>query len=540
MSDQDLANTAQPGGGPAPGDLPLEHHSLMEIFEELSFREKWTKVLYGLKQPKETGDYKYAMFQIQRLWSPFFAITVPLLVILVMMIVGSSQQQDKTYEVQVMEAKEVEKLDDIKEIEEPVEPQENEPVDMPVDSITVGAGQQSGPPTPVVGDFSPQPAQFDSVAVTKSPIVMRGIYASRSPGQRGSALAGRGGSGATEAAVMRALRWLKKNQETDGSWPKTRPAMTALATLTFLAHGETPSSPEFGGTVERAIRWLVEHQEGDGHFSGRDGNDYTHPICTYALCEAYALTKIPMVRDAAEKAVACVIKGQHASGGFNYKLNQENRDDTSYMGWCAQALKAAKMAGVGSAGEVDAAMRKAINGFKKNYQGDSSSGGFGYITPGRTGLTGVGVLCLQLLGASKASEVKGGINLLEGTTFNWGGDGTFNQNYYWYYICQAKFHEGGDTWSRWNKLFSPVLVTKQTVIAKAIEDAKGRLVDIGFWDMPEKLSGHTDGVVMNTCLATLQLEVYYRYLPTFHAPSELEKEVGFANKDEDIKIKVNN
>jgi hypothetical protein len=526
--------------------------SIKDLIGELTLREWIGKIRTGLRQPKDTGEYKFAVQQLRRLWAPTWGVLLPvLLVIILLLMPETASNSSHEFEVTMIESKEPPKLDDIKPIE-PEKPVEQPPIeevqqiDVPVTdtefSPMPGAGGPgSGGPGSggVAGDFSPQPAAFDSVAMVRSPVVMKGIYASRSPGARGSALAGGGGGSSTETAVMRALRWLKKNQETDGSWPKTRPAMTALATLTFLAHGETPSSQEFGGTVERAIRWLVEHQEGDGHFSGRDAHDYTHPICTYALCEAYALTKIPMVRDAAEKALQCVIKGQHASGGFNYNLNQENRDDTSYMGWCAQALKAAKMAGVGSPAEVDAAMRKAINGFKKNYQGDSSSGGFGYITPGKTGLTGVGVLCLQLLGAAKSSEVKGGISLLEGTTFNWNGNGTFNQNYYWYYISQAKFHEGGDIWSRWNKLFSPVLVTKQTVISKGIEDAKGRLADIGFWEMPEALSGHSDGVVMNTCLAALQLEVYYRYLPTFKPPTDVEKEVGFANQNEDIKIKIN-
>ena len=78
--------------------------------------------------------------------------------------------------------------------------------------------------------------------------------------------------------------------------------MTGYALLTYLAHGETPASPEFGETVEKAIRFLVDSQEPSGRFRGRDGHDYTHPIATYALCEAYGLTKVPMLKEAAEKA----------------------------------------------------------------------------------------------------------------------------------------------------------------------------------------------------------------------------------------------
>ena len=41
---------------PVPRDEAF--HSLMEIFDELSFREKWKKVFHGIKQPKDTGEYK--------------------------------------------------------------------------------------------------------------------------------------------------------------------------------------------------------------------------------------------------------------------------------------------------------------------------------------------------------------------------------------------------------------------------------------------------------------------------------------------------
>jgi hypothetical protein len=314
--------------------------------------------------------------------------------------------------------------------------------------------------------------------------------------------------------------------------------MTALALLTYLAHGETPASEEFGYTVEKAIRWLVENQVADGAFTGRDGHDYSHPIATYALCEAYGLTRVPMVHDAAFKAAERVIKGQNASGGFNYNLRPTTRDDTSYMGWCAQALKAAKMAGLHMSG-LDEAMRKAIEGFKKNYGGDSTLGGFGYSGPSaRHGLTGVGVLCMQLLGAANSAEVTGGLNTLEQATFNWEPVGFMNKNYYWYYITQAKFHHGGETWDKWNNLFAPTLVKNQTVIEKAIEGPGGEMFDIGFWDMPQGLAGHSDGVVMDTCLCTLQLEVYYRYLPTYKTPEALDAPPADVASEDDVDVEI--
>ena len=197
---------------------------------------------------------------------------------------------------------------------------------------------------------------------------------------------------------------------------------------------------------------------------------------------------------------------------------------------------------------LEEAKNKSIDGFRKNY-GESAdyAGGFGYTGPSTThGLTGVGVLCMQLLGEAKSKEVQGGLKTLERTTFNWDpeGGGFQNKNYFWYYTTQAKFHAGGATWNNWNRLFSPVLVKNQTVIPKAQSgyvDHKGVPKDIGWWDMTEKLSGHTDGPVMNTCLAALQLQVYYRYLPTFMTPtdSDLAKE-DFAEDDGEIEIDVFN
>ena len=57
-------------------ELPFE--DMMKLFETLTFKEKWAKVAYGLKQPKESGDYKSAHLQIVRLWSPASGMAVPL------------------------------------------------------------------------------------------------------------------------------------------------------------------------------------------------------------------------------------------------------------------------------------------------------------------------------------------------------------------------------------------------------------------------------------------------------------------------------
>lgn len=514
----------------------IGHHSFMEIFDELSFREKWRRVFRGLRQAPDTGEYKFAKLQIVRLSAPASAVIVPTLgVLLIAVLAAVAPPALRQMEVQILDPTEAPELDEKLE-EEPPEPPEPMEMEFTPD-MTMSDVPTPGPPE----DFSPQPAEFDTVAIIKSPVIMRGIYGSRNPGSRGSALARYGGGNWTEGAVLRALRWLKKNQNSDGSWNQVKPAMTGFALLTFLAHGETPASVEFGETVEKAIRFLVEAQDAGGRFTGRDGHDYTHPIATYALCEAYGLTKVPMLKGAAEKAVDVLIAGQHPNGGYNYNLNNNNptRNDSTYMSWCCQAVKAAEMAGLENAGLTEC-LERSVDGWKVNLRGDAIGATIGYTGPGNSGLLGAAVLCMQLLGAGGDPLTKGGMINLQKATYNWEGGGTYNQLYYWYYITQAMFHTGGEIWTAWNRKFAPVLVKNQTIIPKGIMGPSGEMVDIGYWAPDRGVSGHTDseGKVMNTCLCTLQLEVYYRYLPTFRQPELLEEGELAVVGGEDVEIEV--
>jgi len=305
------------------------HQEYLDLFKDVSFSEKWRRVANGLKQPKDSGEYKFARLQVIRLSAPASAVVVPIIALLVIGILAAvAPPPMPSVQARIMEPDKPPPVEEPPKKEPPpVLPDER---DVEVNDIVTDI-PMPGPPK----DFSPQPADMDTVAIIKSPVTMRGIYGSRSPGARGDLL-GRHGAQWTDAVVMRALRWLKKNQNPDGSWEKNKCAMTALALLTYLAHGETPASPEFGQTVEKAIRFLLDAQQGDGRFSPRDDNDYTHPIVAYALSEAYGMTKVPMLKDAATKAMDVIIAGQNPNGAFDYKLiPNDKRHDTSYMGWCA-------------------------------------------------------------------------------------------------------------------------------------------------------------------------------------------------------------
>jgi hypothetical protein len=452
--------------------------SFLEIFKRLSFREYIFKVYDGLHQDHKSGVYKWSQLQLIRLWSPIFAIFIPIFVVFLIFLFSTfnSVPSERTVTVTMLEPEKIEKIDLLEP--EPLKPDPIiEPIEFHIPDITPNVNIQD-----TVEAFTPMedistPILSKNVQMIKSPVVIKGIIAGRTPTGIGNALDTYGAPHGSEQSVLRALRWLKKNQNDDGSWDKTKPAMTSLALLVYLAHGETPSSEEFGYTVRKGTEWLIANQTVDGHFKGRDNHDYCQPIAAYALSELFALTKIPMVGEAATKALDVVIKGQNASGGWNYNCKPSDRDDTSYMGWCAQALKAAKLANLEVDG-LEEARKQSIKGFQKNYREADGYGTFGYTAPGNSGLTGVGVLCLQLLGRADSREVRNGLNSLERATFNWDGGGIYNKNYFWYYITQAKFHAGGDTWDNWNKKFSTVLIGNQTVIKSAILDSKGNKVDI--------------------------------------------------------------
>jgi hypothetical protein len=336
----------------------------------------------------------------------------------------------------------------------------------------------------------------------------------------------------TERAVLKALRWLKEHQSPDGSWsPEHTEAMTGLGLLTFLAHGETPTSEEFGLTVQKAIQWLTntmlakrEDRIGD--------RGYTHGIATYALCEAYALTKLPLVKPAAEKGLGLVVRGQQDRGGWDYGYAKGERWDLSVSAWQMQAMKAGYAAGCQVDG-LEAAIEKGVEFIKDvTYKG----GKFGYSSPGAgsNGMQGAGTLCLQLMGEGESSEAKAGVRYIsENVRPEWDDKGKHaahnHPSYAWYYMTQAVFHGGTSHFRSWNAAFAPMLVQHQD--------------PDGHWDCPGAANevGAFDPY-FSTTLNALSLQVYYRYLPTYQAPTGIARSVDVldidAEEDLDLELEI--
>jgi hypothetical protein len=513
-----------------PVDVDKGLNDLMSLFDEVSYFGRLKQMFSGLKQPKDSREYKMARIEVQRLAAPAAAVLFPTVVVLMLVLLATGQIGSSTaIEVNVLEVEETKEL----------QKEEVKPEDRPEIETDVKFDSNLDLPNAPINDqpMTAQPQTFDAVMNVKSPVVLRGIFGSqRNTGMRGQMLARGGGDALTEAAVMRALRWLKKNQAADGSWRANKTAMTGMALLCFLAHGEKPGeSREFGETVQKAIEFLISVQPADGKFPG----SYHHPIATYALCEAYGMTQNPNVKVAAEKGIYVIINGQHPSGGWNYGMVQDDRDDTSVMGWAAQALKAAKMANVCSdVAGLDKACKLSVRGFQKNA---NPSGGFGYTSPAAGGLSGVGTLCMQFHGAGNKPEVVNTLALMDAWKCSWANPlPAGSSQYYFYYATQAKFHAGGARWKSWNAEMKPEYLKAQIIIPKdqsGYLDADGNPQEIGNWVNND---AHTDRPVMDTCLAALQLMVYYRYLPTTSADAvKVDEEVIKAVSTDTGDIKVN-
>jgi len=500
-------------------------------------------------------DYQKLMWTLKRhLWGPVGSVVFHVILLFMLATFFVGQQVNKAPEVAVTmmetKAENLEKVEEVvkKELEKVEIPPERDVIaDVPNDatistmdvpSDAPGSGGMGNSEGAGIGSGDASLATGFEVAMAKSPLVMRGLYASRTAGGRSGALSKYGGSGRGEESVLRALRWLKAKQDEDGSWktadpayPDHAPAMASLALLCFLAHGETPSSEEFGQTVEKAMKYIVSKQGPNGGFGEKPFSDhgtYEHGICTYAITEAFGLTKIMALKEAMDKGIQLIIDGQQAGGGYDYAYKPGPRWDMSVAGWQFQALKAAKMAGCSNE-KLEESITKATDFLRK-----INNGGVGYSgndnapdAKSTPSMTGAATLCLQLLGKPDCKEVMNGLKWLNDhpVTVEWEkGDGGKHGVYGWYYITQAKFQKGGPDWKAWNTMFSTALIKGQIVEGK-----------LGHWEGGDP--GWTSGPVYTTTFCCLMLEVYYRYLPTFKHV-EAAPEAAAAAKSDDVVVGV--
>ena len=329
-----------------------------------------------------------------------------------------------------------------------------------------------------------------------------------------------GGSVDSEQAVLQGLRWLKETQNEDGSWTgSSQCAMTGLALLALLGHGESPNSPEFGEACLKAIRFLVQRAGAKAGVLSSSGEKnhlpYEHAIATQALAEALIFCEneslaVPGLRLTVLKAGQFIVSNQHESGGWDYGYDESGQrgGDLSVTAWQLGALAACQKSGV-PLRNLTLCMKKALDYVEKR---QGSDGGFGYSGRGDTHspngyhtLTGAGMLCLEEGGRGGEPAVRSAFKYVEKKSrFHFNGEDC--DLYGHYYESLALRQRGGDAWQLHQARVMPQLIENQN--------------PDGSWKVPgggkkpnAVAAAFTSNVHYRNCLCLLILESYYRIVP---------------------------
>jgi hypothetical protein len=319
-----------------------------------------------------------------------------------------------------------------------------------------------------------------------------------------------GGNEKTEAGVARGLAFLARTQEADGHWTRfvepekaglgaTTPhdaGLTGMAALAFLACDYSPNKPGiYQDNIRKAITYLRLLSKPDGDVRN-GGNMYDQAIATIALAEAATLSHDDQTRAAALQAAQFIIAAQNSDGGWRYSP-RDITSDTSVLGWQIMALRSAERIGL----QIPDSVRSgAIN----NMAGKSG---------GRAGmLTGylTGIPSSTMTAEAMFSRLALGMPLTDDQIEEAGGyligklpSATHPNYYYWYYGSLALLQLSKtvpEAWTTWNSHAADALLALQFREGPLA----GSLNSDGEW-------ADRGGRVYSTALATLTLEVYYRY-----------------------------
>ncbi len=353
-------------------------------------------------------------------------------------------------------------------------------------------------------------------------------------------------------ALSKALRWLKNNQNGDGSWgkgfnPDIRNAVSSLAVLAFLAHGETTSSPEFGVNVRMGLKNLLKKS---GGYSGKGfKNSFGEALLTYVLAEGATVTQVPELLKQTRMRTMLICK----------KLEQENSWRTgSSSAWNYQALKAAVFA-TPNEGFNEVAMKSAKNLLSQNRTQSSRA----FSKRGK--IKNISELddifarsyCLQLFGYTKHPNVRKNLSLASRANkgkilkCDWEKPPHWPL-YSWYYRTNALFFASkgrGRDWKRWYKNFTDVLLAQQNDDGSFYSPESASQIGRD-GETTKTFSAEQDLMVYSTAMCALMMQTKYRYLPSYCSKpkeressqfvfyrSDLEKKIGVAKVFEKFDVK---
>ena len=300
----------------------------------------------------------------------------------------------------------------------------------------------------------------------------------------------------TKKAVDLALRFLAKEQGSDGSWGNT--AITGFVLLAFMSNGHVPNQGEYGKNVAKGVDYLLQSLPGQMMviwLAHKGGNMYCHGMATLALTQVYGMTGDEDVKKVTKKAIDLIIKTQNNEGGWRYDPSPTGAD-ISVTIMQVMALRGAKDAGLHVPDKTMANSIKYINRCR-----DNRTGGYKYPalfcnTGAGYARTAAGVCALQLCGEYEADDIKKAVEFMERAQDD-------NAHYWYghYYAAHALNQVGGEVWEKYYKRMRDRLL------------AVGYQKPGGEWYDGRREAAY--GPAYQTAIAVLILSVPTHYLPIY-------------------------
>ena len=534
-------------------DIAIEEAKLEEIekqFETPSVFDRIKKLLKGLKAPTGSREYKEALIEMQRLLAPVGAVVIPLIFVAILFVCSVPSKSNKDLrDINVAKAEEDATLDEPPpEMEDTVEQETDQAIETDVlNDITNPSLDNLATPNEVVtpsSDDSPTVDNPNAVMDIQAPVKMNTVLGqARSASARARSLAKFGGDAETERCVMRALRWLKTQQQPDGHWEGHSGSlhMTGFVVLTYLARGIKPGAdPEFGETLRKGVEFLMRQQSKDA-------------IALAALAEAYGMSHNPNIREIVEQSLNDLADRMKETIWGPYKDGSkavEPRDLTK-LTFYVMALRSAQLSRF-KIPNLQKGLDKLREGFL--HQANKKYGGFSsaYYGPPPINYPRImmwhymlGVVGMQYVGAGDNPVIDKTLGILMD---EWEPPTLTTTDIsccpvranYWATMVFFNYFEGDKRWAEWNGKMKACYKRGQHKETGKYQDHRGMPQEIGYWTCEDMHIGSQP--IAPTCYVALQLMVYYRYLPTgqksaWKVTEEKEEKVSGTAKD-DVEVVI--
>jgi len=340
----------------------------------------------------------------------------------------------------------------------------------------------------------------------------------------------------SKLALERGLEWLKNNQGEKHNWNAKQLGLVSLGMLAFLSDGHMPGRGKYGKTVKSTLDYVLSKQRGSGLFNVSDAqkDNYNHGLTTLVLGQVYGMTNDKRVGKALDRALRLIANTQCGDGGWGYNaVKKPKGNDLSLAVMQAKAIRSAMDSGIKISPEV---RDQAISFVRKHYRGSGSGrseasqrghgGQFVYAVTGNgsghasVAMAAAGVVCLQELGEYDDWRIPKNMEVINAAVARLpepkrvrgdarmravlGGGVPFDP-YTLYYVSQAVYQAGGDSWRKsYPKL-------RDGVVAGQILQ-QGSVSQHGMWQSNRWIKG-ADGTLFGTAVACFVLAIPNRYLP---------------------------